>query len=548
MKSLRTGLTLWLWTTLGVVGAVCAGVGILQAQRETQGQVDYQMQQVARIISSQSWASDSGARQVDDPLLLPSIYVLHDEDDDLIVTVRNEAGKLLYASPPNRRLPQGVLPSLDDLGFQTLKIGDESFRVFVARSRGLRIQVAQSMDVIHEAEGGIALATLLPIGLLLPVLAIVLGLAIRRQLKPLNLAATAVASRPPLSLDLLPADAVPAEVRPLMDEINRLLRRLSTAVEREQRFVTDAAHALRTPLTALQLQAEILDGGNSPDERAIRLQELKAGIRRVIRLSEQLLSLARSQSETGPITVTTELDSTLQEIAALYGATARAKEINIQVATAAAARVYGNARRLTLIFGNLLDNSLRVTPRGGHIQIKSSSADGVARVEVWDEGCGLPPEELERVFERFYQASGNEGSGSGLGLATVEALVRQLSGRVILENRVDGMGLVATVILPLAPAEPMVPGLSVDDEYPARAIGIRGLLIPPAKVAPFGGGNGADVCKSAAGDFANRTSGPGRGRAMQETPAQSVCGVSFYPLTRSVRYPPRRCTGVRLRG
>jgi two-component system, OmpR family, sensor kinase len=471
VKSLRAGLTLWLWTTLGVVGAVCAGVGILQAQRETRGQVDYQMQQVARIIASQSWVTDSAAEQIDDPLMLPSIYVLHDEDDDLIVTVRNEAGKLLYVSPTNRRLPQRVLPSLDDLGFQTLKIGAESFRVFVARSRGLRIQVAQSMDVIQEAEGGIALATLLPIGLLLPVLAAVLGLAIRRQLRPLSLAATAVANRPPLSLDLLPADGVPAEVRPLMDEINRLLRRLSTAVEREQRFVTDAAHALRTPLTALQLQAEILDGGNGPDERAIRLQELKAGIRRVIRLSEQLLSLARSQSETGPITVTTELDPTLEEIAAFYSATARAKEIDIQVAMGSAARVYGNARRLTLMFGNLLDNSLRVTPRGGHIQIKSFSADGVARVEVWDEGCGLPPEELERVFERFYQASGNEGSGGGLGLATVEALVRQLGGRVSLENRVDRMGLLATVILPLARVEPAVPGLPLDRERPARTVG-----------------------------------------------------------------------------
>jgi signal transduction histidine kinase len=117
-------------------------------------------------------------------------------------------------------------------------------------------------------------------------------------------------------------------------------------------------------------------------------------------------------------------------------------------------RVYGNTRRLTLIFGNLLDNSLRFTPSGGKIRIRSYLAGERVRIEVWDQGCGLPLEELERVFERFYQASENEGSGSGLGLATVAALVEQLDGEVRLENRLDRPGLVAIVNLPIAPTEP----------------------------------------------------------------------------------------------
>ena len=146
------------------------------------------------------------------------------------------------------------------------------------------------MDVIREAQAGIAAATLVPIGLLLPSLAIVLGWAIRKQLRSLGSTTAAIASRPPLSLDLLPAAGVPVEVSPLIEEINRLLRRLSTAMDREKRFVTDAAHSLRTPLTALQIQAEILDGGDGPEERTSRLAELRAGIRRIIRLSEQLLS------------------------------------------------------------------------------------------------------------------------------------------------------------------------------------------------------------------------------------------------------------------
>jgi two-component system, OmpR family, sensor kinase len=453
MRSLHRGLTLWLWVTVTVVGAVCVLIGTLQAQKETQSQLDYQMQQVAHILAGQTFAAAAGSAELTRPPMVPSIHIHHDQDDDLIVTVRDAVGQLLYASRSNRQLPGGVLPQIDDLGFQTLNFGNGEYRVFAAQSGDLHIGVAQSMDVIHEAEAGVAMATLLPIALLLPILAVVLGFAIRRQLKPLDGAAAAIANRPPLSLDLLPEQGMPAEVRPLVDEINRLLHRLSTAVEREQRFVTDAAHALRTPLTALQLQAEILEGGSSSEERAARLSELRAGIRRVIRLSEQLLSLARSQSETGPITATTELDPTLEELAAFYAASASAKQIDLVVEASSSARVYGNARRLTLIFGNLLDNSLRYTPAGGHIRIRASAVAGVARVEVWDEGCGLPPSELERVFERFYRAPASESSGSGLGLATVAALVQQLGGHVVLENRVDHTGLVAIVTLPVAPPQ-----------------------------------------------------------------------------------------------
>ena len=243
---------------------------------------------------------------------------------------------------------------------------------------------------------------------------------------------------------------MPVEVRPLIEETNRLLRRLRVAVDREQRFVTDAAHALRTPLTALQLQAEILDGGKDAAERAARLAELRSGIRRLIRLSEQLLSLARSETESGPINAVTELDPMLDEVAAIYQDAAQARDIDLQVEAATGAQVPGNMRRLTLIFGNLLDNSLRYTPSGGHVRILAASTDAHARVQVWDEGPGLPPSDLERVFQRFYRGSSEQGMGSGLGLATVRTLVEQLGGSVVLENRVDQNGLVATVTLPLA--------------------------------------------------------------------------------------------------
>lgn len=472
MSSLRRGLILPLWTVLAAVGGLCAGAGIFWARHETLAQVDYQMQQVARIIASHPYtASDSGQVSREAPLL-PAGDVRHDSDDNLVVTVRDGQGRLLYASPTNRFVRGGVLRPLATLGFQTVQIGADSYRVLVARSRDLTIQVAQSSDEILEQELHIAAAILLPIGLLLPALAIALGLAIQRQLRPLTAAADAVSRRPPLSLDLLPVDGIPHEVRPLIQEINRLLGRLGTALEREQRFVTDAAHALRTPLTALQLQAEVLEAGDTPEERSERLSELRAGIRRLIRLSEQLLSLsmsmARSPQEVGPSTVSSDLGEMLWEAAALYAACAQAKGVDLQVDAGVPARVPGNARRLSLIIGNLLDNAISFTPPGGQILITAKAADGGARVEVCDEGCGLPPEELERVFERFYQVPGSEGGGSGLGLATVRELVAELGGSVTLTNRSDRSGLRARVILPLASEDPALAAIPTEPTEVAR--------------------------------------------------------------------------------
>src|SRR5581483_11802196 len=437
MSSLRKRLTLWLWAAVALIAAISVLIGYWQAREETQDQLDYEMQQVVHILAGQSFSPAAAAPASAVPNISPTVHISHDEEDDLIVSVRDARGNLLYASRANRQLSGSVLPSLDSLGFQMATIDGESYRVFVAQSGERRIEIAQSMDVIREAEEGIALATLLPVLLLLPVLGLVIGLVIRRQLRPLNAAASLIASRPPLSLELLPLEDIPREVQPLVAEINRLLGRLKTAVQREQRFVTDAAHALRTPLTALQLQADVLDGSRDPDEKAARLAQLRAGIRRVSRLSEQLLSLARSESAAGPLTVSTELDSALEEIVAVHAAAAAARQITVRVESRSRARVYGNARRLALIFGNLLDNAVRYTPDAGKVGVRAGVEANAAKVEVWDEGCGLPPEELERVFERFYRAPGDDSSGNGLGLATVEALLRQLGGRIVLANRVD---------------------------------------------------------------------------------------------------------------
>ena len=449
MKSLRRGLTTWLCAAVAGVGAVFVVVGNWQAHRETQSQLDYQMEQVARIVAAQDFSARKQSEPLDGPDILPRVNINHDNEDDLIVIVRDAGGQVVYASKSNRHIPGGLLPASGELGFHIEDFGTGQYRVFSAQSNGLNIEVALSMDMISEVESGVALATLLPMVLLLPVLALVIGVVIRRHVAPLDAAAAALAQRPPSSFEDLPVENLPAEVRPLVEEINRLMRRVETTVVREKQFVTDAAHALRTPLTALQLQVDVLDGGRDEQERAARLAELRTGLRRIIRLSEQLLSLARNESAAGPIGEKTDLRQGLDDVSQLYADAARAGNVRVQVESDAPVFVPGTPRRLGLILGNLVENAIRYSPVGGAVSLRTSVAGGRARIEVWDEGVGLPPTELERVFERFYRAPGDTSNGSGLGLSTVDSIVRQLGGSVWLENRADTSGLIAIVTLPV---------------------------------------------------------------------------------------------------
>jgi len=162
-----------------------------------------------------------------------------------------------------------------------------------------------------------------------------------------------------------------------------------------------------------------------------------------------LLSLARNDSAAGVIEEKTDLRQGLEDVSQLYADAARARQVRIQVELDASVLVPGSPRRLGLILGNLVENAIRYAPAGTAVSIRASVAGGRARIEVWDEGVGLPPQELERVFERFYRAPGDASNGSGLGLSTVDSIVRQLGGSVWLENRTDTSGLVAIVSLPV---------------------------------------------------------------------------------------------------
>ena len=430
MISLRRRLLVSLWIAVSVVGAVAAMLAYRQVDRETKDLLDNQLQQIAGIVAAHGAKAPRSARS----------------NEDVEIGVWDADGKLQYSSAELLRAPLTTAP-----GFSEQILGKEPYRIYTAVLGGRQIEIGQPVDMRDDQAEAAALAAFVPVFVLLPVLALVIALVIRALLQPVREVAAAVSRRDVLSSEALQGHSLPKEIAPLLEEINRLLARQGLAVQRERHFIADAAHALRTPLAALQLQADVLDGSTYPLERAARLKELRAGIQRATRLTEQLLSLARIESLGDANRSVVDLEEALQEVHALYAPAAAAAGITLEFKNNAEATVSGDPPRLLLICGNLIDNAVRYTPSGGRIDLLSVIDGEMVRIEIWDEGPGLESDQFERVFERFYTVPGHSGTGNGLGLATVETVVKQLGGRVSLHNRVDRSGLIARVLLPRAP-------------------------------------------------------------------------------------------------
>ena len=431
MRSLRGRLLLWLSLTVCAVGAGAAVLAYLTVNGEAKSLLDQQMQQVASIVAARTVPGQEAT-----------------EDSDIEVSVWDADGTPTYSSTARVALPKIATP-----GFSEIILKGEPYRVYATDLGGKHIVVAQPVDMRDDQAEDAAAAALLPTLTLLPVLALVIALVIRTLLQPLRAIAATIAQRGALSPGTLEARSLPSEIAPMIGEIDRLLERQNEALRRENAFLADAAHALRTPLAALQLQADVLDGSSDAGERAARLAALRSGIRRAARLSDQLLSLARIDAATDTAMECIDVEAALYEVAELYGPAVAAAHNHLTIAAASGARVRCDMRRLLLICTNLLDNALHHSPRDGRIQLLSGATSECASIEVWDEGPGLPAAELARVFQRFYRAPNAQGDGSGLGLSTVESLVKQLGGSVMLENRRDRSGLIARVTLPRLQAD-----------------------------------------------------------------------------------------------
>jgi two-component system OmpR family sensor kinase len=280
------------------------------------------------------------------------------------------------------------------------------------------------------------------------------GWVISDTLGPLRRMRKQVAQRAASDLSPLSAAGMPEEVQPLVGELNALFGRVRETFEAQQHFVADAAHELRSPLTALKLQLQAAMRAQDEAARQAAVQQLGAGIERAIALVEQLLALARQEAAGQGAPEPVDLEELARQAVSSLLATAHAKRLDLGLATSEPVQVVAAPDALRLILANLLDNAIKYTPAGGRIDIALGRDGQGAWFAVEDSGPGVPEAERERVFDRFYRLPGAEAAGSGLGLAIVRTVADRLGARVTLGRSSALGGLRAEVRFPPAASGP----------------------------------------------------------------------------------------------
>ena len=352
----------------------------------------------------------------------------------------SESRVLVVRTPGNPR-PEW-LPERLSAGFHTLSATGEELRVFVRDgSSRERAVVAQPTDARDEIAINSALRTLIPLLLMFPLLTWLIVRIIRREFTPvarLSRSLDAQAADRPSPID---EKGLPNEIMSFVQAINRLLGRVNHLMSEQRRFVADAAHELRSPLTALSVQAQNLRQANSLEAMHERVASLQAGIERARQLTEQLLSLARTQAG-GSAESVVDVSALARELIAQFLPAAEAKGIDLGLEEHDRLPLRAALEPLRLILGNALENAIKYTPAGGEVTLRLTTDAEMAVIEVADNGPGIPPAERKRVFDAFYRMPGTTGTGSGLGLAIAREAATRLGGELGLKERSDGPGLV----------------------------------------------------------------------------------------------------------
>jgi two-component system OmpR family sensor kinase len=427
---------------LAVVAGIFSFLSAFDKAHELQDDV---LRQVAQLMDRQrllpaSPTADTRARDVD-------------EEARVIVQ------RLGESSPSPLSVDAGgtlLLPTNLSDGLYTLEIGGETFRVLIkTTAAGERIAVAQESGFRNEIARDGALRTVMPFLILVPVLLLIVADLVRKMFRPIAALSWEIDQRAEQELHPVEDSHLPVEVRPFAVAINRLLARVGQAMDTQRRFVADAAHELRSPLTALSLQAERLAEAAMSDQARERLVVLRQGIERGRSLLDQLLTLAKAQSATelskSPVSVQGIYRRVLEDLMPL----AEAKRIDIGVEGSQDAQVLVSELDLIAVVKNLVDNAIRYTPEGGRVDLSVGTAEGLAVLRIQDNGPGIPLAERDRVFDPFYRTLGSDQIGSGLGLSIVQTVANRIGAKIRLEfsDQVKEAGLSVIVIIPMETAD-----------------------------------------------------------------------------------------------
>lgn len=442
MKSIRARLLFSLLSVVVLSGVAVATVTYFNVLHETESLFDYQLRQMALSLRDQGFIPPDEAA------------ALANDDFDFVVQIWTANGTRLYASHPGQ-----VLPPRAVLGFADVQLGEGTWRIFSTATRDRVIQVGQPLAIRRQFAAQAALRSVVPVLALAPILAVAIGWSVGASLRPLRRLAAQVKQRDADALEPVAESSLPSEVSPLVESINALLGRLRLALDAQRAFVSDAAHELRSPLTALKLQLQLLQRSVNAASRAEAIEALSAGIERATRLVSQLLTLARAEpgGPQEPLGATDLAEAARQAVADVVPL-ADAKSIRLSLQTHGDSIVDGDPNALRILVRNLVDNAVRYTPAAGRVELTIGGDGGEVTLSVDDSGTGIPASERERVFGRFYRRANNDKggldeTGSGLGLAIVRSIAQRHAASVqMTESSLGGLRVVARFVRSRHPA------------------------------------------------------------------------------------------------
>ncbi|WP_367848838.1 ATP-binding protein [Rhodoferax sp. WC2427] len=436
MNSIRRRLLGSVMTAIVVAALFQAASAYRGALQQADEMFDYHLQQMAFAL--RNGALSQSAPQAPD-------------EADYEVQIWSANGVQLFQSHRNRLPPQAVL------GFSDVEQNGTRYRVYSIQTPAQTIQIAQDLSARQARARALAVRAMLPMATMVPLLMVALWWAISSALKPLERTRQQVAARAVDDLSPLPEADLPDEVLPLVRELNLLFGRVHTAFAAQKSFVANAAHELRSPLTALKLQAQALDRAPDATSRSVAIARLHQGIDRAVRLMHQLLVLARQESAAGTPPEPVPLHDLVRLAVEEALPQAQERHIDLGVAPSGPVVVQGHPDALRILLRNLLDNALKYTPAHGRVDVAIASDHGAPVLTVEDSGPGIAPADLEKVFDRFYRSPEATAGGSGLGLAIAQTIAQAHGAALRLDTSPSLGGLRAALVFTNPPATPQTP-------------------------------------------------------------------------------------------
>ena len=444
---LQRKLLAWVLGPLLLLLVLDAGAAYWNAVRYSNQAYDRALQEIAREIALHVHAGEGGLRL--DLSEAAARALLLDPEDRLFFRVQGADGAVLGGDaalpPPPQEL--GDAPR-----FYGAAVGGEPVRMVAARlplvdapgAPAVLVQVAETLRKRERLAWEMVANVVLPELLLIAITALVVWFGVSRGLQPLQRLRRAVSDRSHLDLSPVDLQDVPGEVRPLVQEVNDLMARLARTFDFQNRFVADAAHQLKTPVSGLKAQIELALRETDPQRVQHSLSQLYISADRLSRLVAQLLSLARNEPgalqslQLQPL----DLNAFALEVGMDWAPHAIKRGIDLGFEGADAPLMIDADRdRLRELINNLIDNAIRYSQPGGRVTVRAQATpDGHCQLAISDDGPRIPVEERARIFERFHRLLGTPEDGSGLGLAIVSEIATLHGARITLEEDTDGIG------------------------------------------------------------------------------------------------------------